>query len=141
MAETKLLHADLTGHILKVYFEVFNELGHGFLESVYENAMAVALRQDGLNVATQQEIAVWFRDVRVGDFRADMIVDGKVILKLKAARALEPIHQAQLLNYLRATRIEVGLLLNFGERPEFKRLAFANDRKFSHTASAEPRRT
>jgi len=104
-------------------------LGHGFLESVYEKSLEVALNALGLEVRRQIEIPVWFRGHEVGAFSADVLVEGCVLLELKAARALDPSHQAQLLNYLRATEIEVGLLLNFGLKPEFKRLIFDNPRK------------
>jgi GxxExxY protein len=114
-----------------VFYEVYNELGCGFLESVYEKAMAIALGAAGLRVSRQVGIEVWFRGQSVGDFRADEIVEDAVLLELKAARAIEPSHEAQLLNYLRATELEVGLILNFGPKPEFRRLVFANERKRS----------
>jgi GxxExxY protein len=129
-ADTRgLQYAGLTEQILRVFFEVYNELGQGFLESVYEAAMMLALREAGRRVERQVQIPVWFRGQQIGDFRADVVVEDVVILELKAMRALEPAHEAQLLNYLRATPVEVGLLLNFGPRPTFKRLVFANDRK------------
>lgn len=126
-----LKHSDVTGSILKVFYEVYNELGCGFLESVYEKAMAIALGAAGLRVNRQVGIEVWFRGQSVGDFRADEIVEGAVLLELKAARAIEPAYEAQLLNYLKATELEVGLILNFGPKPEFRRLVFANERKRS----------
>ena len=131
MDEDKLgfKHQELTRRIIGVFYEVYNELGQGFLESVYEAAMLIALREAGLKAETQVPIAVYFRGSRVGDFRADLMVENAVLLELKAARALDSSHEAQLLNYLRATEIEVGLLLNFGIKPEFKRLAFDNERK------------
>jgi len=124
-----LKHYELTEKIIKVFFEVYNELGYGFLESVYEESLSVALVDAGLSVARQAPIAVWFRGHPVGDFRADCLVENLVVLELKSARALDPSHEAQLLNYLRATEIEVGLLLNFGPKPEFKRFIFDNERK------------
>jgi len=127
--EPRFKHGKLTHQIIGVFYEVYNELGHGFLESVYENATAIALRAVGLRAEQQAPVPVWFRGQQVGDFRADIVVEGSVIVELKAARAIEPVHEAQLLNYLRATPIEVGLLLNFGPKPEFKRLLFDNDRK------------
>ncbi|HEV8378304.1 MAG TPA: GxxExxY protein, partial [Tepidisphaeraceae bacterium] len=105
------------------------ELGFGFLESVYEQAMCIALRQVGLCVECQVPIKVYFRGVEVGLFKADMPVEGVILLELKSARALEPAHESQLVNELRATDIEVGLLLNFGPTPEVKRVAFDNERK------------
>ena len=131
-----LKHRELTEKIIGVFYDVYNELGHGFLESVYEAAMAIALAEADLDVERQHPIPVWFRGQQVGDFRADLLVEKAVILEFKAARALEPSHEAQLLNYLRATPIEVGLLLNFGPEPQFKRLAFDNDRKTSPAAAA-----
>lgn len=123
-----LKHHELTEKIIGVFFDVYNELGHGFLESVYEQAMAIALTDAGIKVQTQLPLAVWFR-TRVGDFKADMLADDKVLLELKAARTIDLAHEKQLLNYLRATDIEVGLLLNFGTKPEFRRLVFENERK------------
>ena len=122
-------HRELTQKIIGVFYEVFNELGHGFLESVYEQAMLIALIESGLKTVQKVPTPVWFRGRMVGDFKADILVEDAVILELKAARALEAAHEAQLLNYLRATDIEVGLLLNFGAKPQFKRMVYDNDRK------------
>ncbi|MGB6403267.1 MAG: GxxExxY protein, partial [Candidatus Sulfotelmatobacter sp.] len=108
---------------------VYNELGHGFLESTYAEALTVALQESGMTVARELPVPVWFRGRKVGQYYADLIVDGVVLLELKAARALESAHEAQLLHYLRATDVEVGLLLNFGLRPQFRRLLFDNARK------------
>jgi GxxExxY protein len=122
-------HKDITDKIIRVFYEVYNELGHGFLESVYERSLEIALDSLDLKVCRQIQIPVWFRGKPVGDFTADMLIENSVLLELKAARALDTSHHAQLLNYLRATEIEVGLLLNFGLKPEFKRLIFDNPRK------------
>src|SRR6478736_758768 len=122
-------HEQLTGKIIEVFYEVYNELGPGFLESVYEAAIRIALTQAGLFVSPKKPIEVWFRGVVVGVFEPDIIVEDAVILELKSSRAIDPAHEAQLLNYLRATEIEVGLLFNFGPKPEFKRLVFDNERK------------
>ena len=119
----------LTQTIIGVYFEVYNELGTGFLESVYQKSLALALESAGLKVYSRIDIPVWFRGHQVGQFEGDLLVEKCVLLELKAARALGSDHQAQLLNYLRATEIEVGLLLNFGPKPEFKRVAYDNSRK------------
>jgi len=124
-----LKHKELTETIIGVFFEVYNELGHGFLESVYERAFEVALTSKGLDVCRQIQVPVWFRGHKVGDFVADILVNRLVLLELKAARTIDSTHEAQLLNYLRATEIEVGLLFNFGIKPEFRRLAFDNSRK------------
>ncbi len=127
--EGALKHRDLTQRIIGVFFDVYNELGHGFLESVYERSFQLALSDSGLHVLTKIEVPVWFRGKQVGDFEADMLVERCVLIELKAGRALDSAHEAQLLNYLRATEIEVGLLFGFGIKPEFKRLAYDNRRK------------
>ena len=124
-------HKELTGKILGVFYDVHRELGHGFLESVYQRCLRIALEGAGLQVCCPVAIPVWFRGQRVGNFEGDMLVERSVLLELKVARALDSSHQAQLLNYLRATQIEVGLLLNFGLKPEFKRLVFDNSRKLT----------
>lgn len=131
MPNEQFLHSDLTKTMIGTFYEVYNELGHGFIESVYENSLAIALRGKGYEVHQQIAIPVWFRGKKVGDFDADMLVNRLVLLELKVARSIEDAHVAQLLNYLKATPIEVGLLLNFGPRPEFKRVVFGNDRKAS----------
>jgi GxxExxY protein len=129
-ADTRgLKHKELTETIIGVFYEVYNELGHGFLESVYERAFDVALKAKDLEVLRQIDVPVWFRGQKVGDFVADILVNKCVLLELKAARTLDTAHEAQLLNYLRATEIEVGLLFNFGIKPEFRRLVFENSRK------------
>jgi len=122
-------HQDLTKKIIGVFYDVYNELGHGFLESVYQAAMLIALREAGLKAERQVPISVHFRGRCIGDFGGDLVVENAILLELKAAKGLDSSHEAQLLNYLRATEIEVGLLLNFGTKPEFKRLAFDNERK------------
>ena len=119
----------LTQKIIGVYYDVYNELGAGFLESVYQKSLALALESAGLKVCSRIDIPVWFRGHQVGQFEGDLLVENCVLLELKAARALCSAHQAQLLNYLRATEIEIGLLLNFGPKPEFKRVAYDNSRK------------
>jgi GxxExxY protein len=127
--ERGLIGRELTDRIIGIFFDVYNELGPGFLESVYEEAMLVALRAAGLRVERQVPLIVYFRGVPVGTFRADLVVEETVVLELKAGRHLEPAHEAQLLNYLRASRLEVGLLFNFGPRPTFRRAVFDNRRK------------
>jgi len=128
---TDLRHGSVTDKILRLFYDVYNELGHGFLESVYHRSLVLALESAGLNVCSRVAIPVWFRGHQVGCFEADILVESCVLLELKVARTLDSSHQAQLLNYLRATEIEVGLLLNFGEKPEFKRLIFDNLKKKS----------
>ena len=120
---------EITRKIIGVFYQVYNELGHGFLESVYQKSLQIALTSAGLQALTRIEIPVRFRGQQVGDFEADLLVENCVLIELKACDALHPAHTAQLLNYLRATDIEVGLLLNFGLKPEFKRLLFDNPRK------------
>jgi len=122
-------HQEVTEAIIHAFYEVYNELGHGFLESVYEEAMFRVLKGNGITVRRQYPLPVWFRGEQIGDFRADLVVAANVIVELKAAKALEPAHEAQLLNYLRASDAEVGLLLNFGPTPKIKRLVFANEKK------------
>ena len=124
-----LKHRELTEKIIGVFYEVYNELGHGFLESVYEKAFDIALTSKGIAVLRKIEVPVWFRGQKVGDFEADMLVEKYVLLELKAGRGLDAAHEAQLLNYLRATEIEVGMLFSFGLKPEFKRLVYDNVRK------------
>ena len=126
---TDLKHGLVTDKILKVFYDVYNELGHGFLESVYHRSLVVALETVGLDVCSRIRIPVWFRGTQVGQFEADILVENCVLLELKAVRTLDSSHRAQLLNYLRATDVEVGLLLNFGEKPEFKRVILDNLRK------------
>ena len=126
---TDLKHGLITDKILGVFYEVYNELGHGFIESVYHRSLVLALKSVGLNVCSKVPIPVWFRGTRVGRFEADILVENCILLELKAARMLDSSHRAQLMNYLRATEIEVGLLLNFGEKPEFKRVIFDNLKK------------
>lgn len=124
-----LIHQDLTEKIIGIFYEVYNELGHGFLESVYEEAMSIALADQQIFFQRQIAVPVWFRQRQIGDFRADLLIDNKLIVELKAGRAIESAWEKQLLNYLRATQIEVGLLLNFGSSPQFRRLVFENSRK------------
>jgi GxxExxY protein len=120
--DKELRHEEITRAVIGCAFEVINELGAGFLESVYEKALLLALRQKGLAAIGQYPIKVMFRGECVGDFYADMFVEEKVIIELKAVKAIAPEHQAQIINYLNATGIEVGLLINFGNpKLEYKR--------------------
>jgi len=127
----ELLHKDLTDRILKVFFDVFNEMGYGFLEKVYQNSTFLELKARGFQVEAQKQIKVYYKEVEVGEYYADLIVDGLVILELKAAECLVKEFEWQLINYLRGTNIEVGLLLNFGKKPEFIRKVYENSRKIS----------
>jgi GxxExxY protein len=125
----ELKHAQITERLIGLFFDVYRELGHGFLESVYEEAFAVALEESGLRFSRQVPLTVWFRGRLVGSFRADAVVEGAVLVELKAARALAPPHEAQLLNYLMATDLTVGIIFNFGPRPKFVRRILEKDRK------------
>lgn len=127
--ERRYKHAELTEQIIGVFYEVYKELGTGFLEKVYQEAMAMVLRSKGLEVQCQVPVPVWFRGAKIGTYEADLVVAGLVLIELKACKALDPAHEAQLLNYLRSTEIEVGLLMNFGNRPQVRRFAFENERK------------
>ncbi len=126
-----LLHQDLTGQILGAFYRVYNELGSGFVEAVYEHSLTEGLRNDGLKADRQIPVAVNYRGRPAGLFRADIVVEGKIVLELKARSQIFPVHEAQLLNFLRASEFEVGLLLNFGPEPRFKRFVFSNNRKAS----------
>ena len=125
----ELLHQDLTGAILKLFYEVYNELGYGFLEKVYQNAMFHELKSNGYEVEAQKKISVYYKEIIVGDYFADIIVNNSVILELKATESLAKEHHFQLINYLKGTDCEVGLLLNFGKKPEFIRKVYENYRK------------
>jgi GxxExxY protein len=122
----ELLHEELTNKIIKCFYNVFNILGYGFLEKVYHNAMLLELRKMGLEAISQGEIIVFYDGTEVGHYYADIIVEDLVILEMKVAKTIIDAHEAQLLNYLRATDKEVGLVLNFGPKAEFKRKVFEN---------------
>ena len=129
MSQAAFPDGEVTRRILVTFFDVYNELGAGFLESVYGAALARALTEDGLRVQRECPIDVFFRGDVVGRFHADLVVEERVVLELKVVRALLPEHHAQLINYLRATSFEIGLLLNFGKTPDFKRLIYSNGHK------------
>ena len=126
-------HSELTGTILGAFFQLYKEMGHGFSEKVYETAFAILLEELGLVVERQRPIKVYFHGRLVGEYIADMVVNGVVLVELKAVEKLTNAHEAQLLNYLKATEIEVGLLLNFGLEAEFRRKIYDNARKGSRT--------
>lgn len=128
-------HSEITDKIINCFYQVYNTLGYGFLEKVYENAMFMELRKQGMYVEKQKQINVFYENERVGEYYADLIVSDSVIVELKAAESLCEEHEHQLVNYLKATEIEVGLLLNFGKSPQLKRKVFSNDRKFNHNQS------
>jgi GxxExxY protein len=122
-------HRELTDQIIQAFYTVYNKLGYGFLEKVYVNALMIELEKSGINAKHQQPLRVLYDNVTVGEYFADIVVDDLIIIEVKAAKGLTLDHEAQLLNYLKSTRCEVGLILNFGPRPEFKRKAFDNARK------------
>lgn len=136
--ESQLLEEALTREIIGVFYSVYNELGAGFLECVYENALVIALREAGLAVEQQVPLAVHFHDKCVGDFKVDLLVEERVVVELKAVSQLNPRHEVQLVNYLKATGRSVGLLLNFGPRAEFKRRVFSS-RQLDRRSSASIR--
>lgn len=126
---TNYLHSDITSKIIEAFYNVYNTLGYGFLEKVYENAMMIELKKLGLDAKNQIPLKVYYDDMVVGDYNADILVEGLVIVELKSAETLLPKHESQLVNYLRATEAEVGLLLNFGPKPQKKRRVLTNDYK------------
>jgi len=132
-----MLHSEITEKIIKAFFKVYNTLGYGFLEKVYENALVIELQKMGFNISQQHNIKVYYDMKMVGDYYTDVIVDDSIIIELKAAETLKKEHKTQLINYLKATDKEVGLLLNFGRTPEFKRAIFTNDRKNSLQAEID----
>ena len=124
-----MLHEEITSEIIAAYYDVYNTLGYGFLEKVYENALILELQKRGLSVKQQMPIKVYYEGQVVGEYFADLLVNDLVILELKAAEQIIKAHEAQLTNYLKATDLEVGLILNFGSKAEFKRKIFSNNRK------------
>ncbi len=124
-----MLHEKITAKIIQAYYNVYNTLGYGFLEKVYENALALELEELGCKAERQKCLKVYYNGSLVGEYFADVIVEEIVIVELKTSEVLRNDHEAQLTNYLRATDIEVGLLLNFGKKAEFRRKLFSNDKK------------
>lgn len=121
-----LLHKEISDKIIKAFYNVYNSLGYGFLEKVYENSMMIELRKLGLTVQRQVPIKVFYEEQLVGEYFADIIVEGNIIVELKATENLCEAHEFQLINYLKATELEIGLLLNFGKKPQFRRKIFTN---------------
>ena len=121
--------AELTERIIATFYQVANELGFGFLESVYRRSMLIALRQAGMQVEEEVALPVHFRGLLVGNFFADLVVEDRIILELKTAEVITKLHEAQLLHYLRSSTMEIGFVLNFGPQARFKRIVMANDRK------------
>ena len=125
----KYKHSDLTEKIIQGFYKVYNTMGHGFLEKVYENSLYFELLEMGLQVQKQYHIVVYYGDKEVGDYIADLIIEDNGIIELKTADSICEEHESQLINYLKATEIEVGLLLNFGKTPEIRRKVFSNQFK------------
>lgn len=123
------LHQELTDQVIKAFYKVYNTLGFGFLERVYQNALFTELRNQGFKCETQKQIKVNYEGFEVGIYYPDIIVNDVLILELKATETVVEEHELQLINYLKATEIELGLLLNFGKKPEVKRKIFTNDKK------------
>jgi len=126
---TPMKHSEITDKVIRSFYKVYNSLGYGFLEKVYQNALFIELIQSGLQVEKQKKIEVYYLGQLVGEYYADLIINDLVILELKAHECLLEEHENQLVNYLKATQIEVGLLLNFGKKTEVKRKIFDNDKK------------
>jgi GxxExxY protein len=124
-----LRHGEITEKLIGAFFRVYNTLGHGFLEKVYENAMALEASRLGMKVEQQKRTEVYYGEDVIGEYFADLAIDDQVIIELKVANAITPEHEAQLINYLKATQFEVGLLVNFGVKPEFRRRILDNTRK------------
>ena len=122
-------HNELTEKIIGIFYRVYNKLGYGFLEKVYENALMIELRSERIQAIAQSPIRVEYEGQTIGEYFADLMIEDKVIVEIKAAKSLTVEHEAQLLNYLKATDIEVGLLLNYGPKPQIKRKLFDNSRK------------
>lgn len=124
-----MLYKEKTDLIINAFYKVYNRLGYGFLERVYHNAFLIELRVIGFDVKSEYPIRVTYEGVEVGEYYADIIIDNCIIIENKAAEILREEHEYQLINYLKATEMEVGLLFNFGKKPAFKRKFFTNDRK------------
>jgi GxxExxY protein len=124
-------HSGLTELIIQAFYKVYNTLGFGFLEKVYEKALIIELHKSGINAVSQVPIDVYYEGEKVGLYFADIVADGKVIIELKAGDGIVEEHEAQVTNYLRATDIEVGLLLGFCKKPVLKRKVFNNEYKIA----------
>ena len=128
---SEYLHQELSSNIISCFYKVYNTLGFGFLEKVYENALLIELTKSGLFVERQKPIKVHYEEKIVGEYFADIMVENKIILESKSAESLIEEHELQLINYLKATDIELGLLLNFGKKPEIRRKIFSNNQRKS----------
>jgi len=128
-ADGQLLEQELTRQIIGGFYTTYDGLGYGFLESVYRRSLAHVLTRAGLSVECEALIDVWFDGIHVGHYRTDMLVEGKVVVELKAIERLVPANRKQLMNYLRGSKLEVGLLFNFGPMAQFERVVYSNSRK------------
>ncbi|MBK9357739.1 MAG: GxxExxY protein [Bacteroidales bacterium] len=124
-----MMYEDKSDKVINAFYKVYNRLGYGFLEKVYQNALLIELQSMGFDVKSQYPIKVYYEEYEVGEYYADILVDNCIIVENKAMEALREEHECQLINYLKATDIEIGLLFNFGKKPDFKRKIFTNDRK------------
>jgi GxxExxY protein len=124
-----MLYEEVTSKIIKAFYNVYNTLGTGFLENVYEKALLIELKEFGLKVEPQKEIEVFYKNKVVGKYRADIVVENKIIIELKAVSQILELHKAQLINYLKATNYRLGFLVNFGDKLEFKRIIFEKKNK------------
>ena len=129
MSDENYKHSEITELIIKAFYTVYNTLGYGFLEKVYENAMLIELKKLGLNATAQHPVTVYYENQQVGGYFADLFVENCVIVELKTSDSISSENEAQLVNYLKATVVEVGLVMNFGKKAEFKRKVFSNDFK------------
>ncbi|MEM7571356.1 MAG: GxxExxY protein [Bacteroidota bacterium] len=129
MKKKPFLHAELSDKVIGAFYKVYNSLGYGFVESVYQNALALELQTLGLEVKKESSIEVFYRGEVIGSFRADLIINDLILLELKSSSSIIDAHILQLNNYLSATNIELGFVFNFGEKPKFKRRVFDNSRK------------
>ena len=125
----KIKHNELTEKIIGIFYRVYNKLGYGFLEKVYENALMIEFQNERIQAMAQSPVRVEYNGQTIGEYFADLMIEDKVIVEIKASKSLTLEHEAQLLNYLKATEVEVGLLLNFGPKPQIKRKLFDNSRK------------
>ena len=135
MIGDNFIHSEITGKILKSFFNVYNAIGFGFPEKVYENALSIELKKAGLSCEKQKPISVYYDNEVVGSYFADLVIEEKIIVELKAVEAIIEQHEIQIINYLRATNMEVGLLLNFGVQPQYKRKVLSNEFKKHTNAS------
>jgi len=129
MVNDQFKHSEITDKIIRAFYNVYNRLGHGFLEKVYENAMLLELKKFDLNAVAQKPIKVYYDSKEVGSYFADLLVNETIIVELKAAENLCEEHETQLINYLKASEIEIGLLLSFGKSPQFKKKVFSKEFK------------